>query len=449
LAKVAAKKAVILPDVFFQVIEDLSVKTVEPKPRMINIIQGEEWRASITAYLRNHYEPDSRAEMIRIQQRVKAYQIIEEELYKTSVTRPCLRCSSKDEGKEMLNQTHAGACGGHIRERALAVKVFRQGFYWPSIIDDATKLVKTCQACQKFSPNIQAPSQPTQLITPSWLLQRWGIGIVGPLIIAQGTHKFAVVVVKYFTKWIEVNTLVNIVVAGLKRFFWQNIICQFGVPREITVDNAKQFDCHLFKEFCYQIEVEAVFTSVYHPQSNEAAEKANTLIFTAIKKILENQSKGKWVEELPRAVWSHNTSVCRATKFTPFKLLYGEEPITPEEIKLHIARTNAEAVYSPTKAESKDLLEPERMKVVKNLQSYQNETKAWRDKEVRLKNIDVGDLVLIRSPRTEASSKLEPKWTGPFVVTEKTWLGSFRLADNEGRVLEHSWNADNLHRFFI
>jgi hypothetical protein len=105
LAKVAAKKAVILPDVFFQVIEDLSVKTVEPKPRMVNIIQGEEWRASITAYLRNHYEPDSRAEMIRIQQRVKAYQIIEEELYKTSVTRPCLRCSSKDEGKEMLNQT--------------------------------------------------------------------------------------------------------------------------------------------------------------------------------------------------------------------------------------------------------------------------------------------------------------------------------------------------------
>jgi hypothetical protein len=47
------------------------------------------------------------------------------------------------------------------------------------------------------------------------------------------------------------------------------------------------------------------------------------LIFTAIKKILEDQPKGKWVEELSRAVWSHNISVCRATKFTPFKLLYG------------------------------------------------------------------------------------------------------------------------------
>jgi hypothetical protein len=91
-------------------------------------------------------------------------------------------------------------------------------------------------------------------------------------------------------------------------------------------------------------------------------EKANALIFTAIKKILENQLKGKWVEELPRASWRHNTSICKAMKFTPFKLLYGEESETPEEIKLHSARTKMEATYSPRDAESKDLLEPERIK---------------------------------------------------------------------------------------
>jgi IS30 family transposase len=60
------------------------------------------------------------------------------------------------------------------------------------------------------------------------------------------------------------------------------------VPREITVDNAKQFDCHLFKDFCYQMGVKAAFASVYHPQSNGAVEKANALIFTAIKKIQES-----------------------------------------------------------------------------------------------------------------------------------------------------------------
>jgi hypothetical protein len=152
--------------------------------------------------------------------------------------------------------------------------------------------------------------------------------------------------------------------------------------------------------------VEASFMSVYHPQSIRAVEKANALIFTAIKKILENQPKGKWVEELPRAMWSHNTPICRAAKFTPFKLLYGEEPVTQEEIKLHSARTKTETTYNLSEAESKDLLEPERMKAVENLQSYQNETQAWRDKKVKLKNIEAGDLVLLQSPRTEASGKV-------------------------------------------
>jgi hypothetical protein len=75
--------------------------------------------------------------------------------------------------------------------------------------------------------------------------------------------------------------------------------------------------------------------------------------------------------------------------------LYGEEPITPEEIKLRSTRTKTMVIYSPREAESKDLLEPEHMMAVENLQSYQNETRAWRDKKGKLKNIEAGDLVLL------------------------------------------------------
>jgi hypothetical protein len=137
------------------------------------------------AYLRQHYEPDNSTVLIKMQQRAKAYQVIGDELYKTSVTGSLLRCFSKDEGNELFAQTHLGIRGGHIGSRALTAKVLRQGFYWPSIIDDASKPVTTCQECQKFLPNSKAPSQPSQLITPLWSLQRWGINIVGPLTTAQ------------------------------------------------------------------------------------------------------------------------------------------------------------------------------------------------------------------------------------------------------------------------
>jgi hypothetical protein len=54
------------------------------------------------AYLRHHYEPNNEAEFIRMHQRAKAYQIIGDDLYKTSVIGPLLRCLGKDEGKELL-----------------------------------------------------------------------------------------------------------------------------------------------------------------------------------------------------------------------------------------------------------------------------------------------------------------------------------------------------------
>jgi hypothetical protein len=46
---------------------------------------------------------------------------------------------------------------------------------------------------------------------------------------------------------------------------------------------------------------------------------------------------------LIKVVWSHNTTTSRSTGFTPFKLLFGDEAITPEEAKAGSIRTTASA----------------------------------------------------------------------------------------------------------
>jgi hypothetical protein len=79
--------------------------------------------------------------------------------------------------------------------------------------------------------------------------------------------------------------------------------------------------------------MKVTFASVYHPQSNGVVERANALIFKAIKKILNVEKNGKWAEVMSRVVWSHNTTVCRGTNFTPFQLLYEAEAVLPEEKK--------------------------------------------------------------------------------------------------------------------
>jgi hypothetical protein len=113
---------------------------------------------------------------------------------------------------------------------------------------------------------------------------------------------------------------------------------------------------------------------------------------------------------LPEAVWALNTTECRATGFTPFCLLYG----------------------------SKDLIDGDRVFALQALNKYQAQTKAWRDHAVIPREFSKGDLVLVRTARTESRGKLEPKWEGPFIVKTKASPSAYRLATPNGEDLEHS-----------
>ena len=127
------------------------------------------------------------------------------------------------------------------------------------------------------------------------------------------------------------------------------------------------------------------FASVRHPQSNGLVKRANNIILQGISKRLHGRPKGKWVEELTSIIWSHNTTESRATKFTPFKLLFGEEAILPEELTHKAPRVTLAKDTATTQDEeqqTKDLTEELRCQAVNNLRLYQAKTIRWRDKKV-------------------------------------------------------------------
>jgi hypothetical protein len=274
--------------------------------------------------------------------------------------------------------------------------------------------------------------------------------LLGPLPPAQGNLRYVVVSVEYFSKWIEAKPLAIITSVTIQKFFWQNIVCRFGVPKAITVDNGTQFDSKAFREFCDQIGMKIHFASVRHPESNGLVERANGIIMIGIMKLI-HQPRGKRPDELIKVVWSHNTTVSRSTCFTLFKLLFGDEAITPEEVKagsiriVASAEGEAEAEYSV----EKDAIEGIRLQDVENINKYQAETIKWRDRKVKLKNIKPGHLVLRRVANPETVGKLQLKWEGPFLVVSSSRPGSYRLKDMDGNDIPRSWNADELRRYYV
>jgi hypothetical protein len=88
----------------------------------------------------------------------------------------------------------------------------------------------------------------------------------------------------------------------------------------------------MFKDFCKQIRMNVAFTLVYHPQSNGAVERADALIFEAIKKILEGEKKGNWQRSCQKQ-YGAITLQYRVTNFTPFWLMYRADIVLLEEVK--------------------------------------------------------------------------------------------------------------------
>jgi hypothetical protein len=108
---------------------------------------------------------------------------------------------------------------------------------------------------------------------------------------------------------------------------------------------------------------------------------------TGIMKLIFNQPRGKWLDELIKVVWSHNTTISRSTGFTPFKLLFSDEAITPEEAKAGSIRTAALAEDEADYSVAKDAIEGTRLQAVENINKYQAETIKWHDRKVRLKTL--------------------------------------------------------------
>jgi hypothetical protein len=167
---------------------------------------------------------------------------------------------------------------------------------------------------------------------------------------------------------------------------------------------------------------------------------------TGIMKLIFNQPRGKCPDELIKVVWSHNTTISGSTGFTPFKLLFGDETITPEEAKARSIRTVASVEDEADYSMAKDAIDGIRLQAIENINKYQAETIKWRDRKVWLKNIKPGHLILRRVANLDTVGKLQLKWEGPFLVLSSSRPGSYRLKDMDDNDIPRSWNADELRR---
>nr|XP_010326102.1 uncharacterized protein K02A2.6-like [Solanum lycopersicum] len=116
-----------------------------------------------------------------------------------------------------------------------------------------------------------------------WPFVAWGmdvIGLIEPK--ASNGHRFILVAIDHFTKWVEAVTFKSVTKKVVVDFINFNIICRFGFPKVIITNNAANLNIHLMQEVCYQFKIEHQNSTPYRPKANVAIEAAKR----NIKKIL-------------------------------------------------------------------------------------------------------------------------------------------------------------------
>ncbi|XP_039686891.1 uncharacterized protein [Medicago truncatula] len=333
-------------------------------------------------------------------------------LYKRNFDTVLLRCVDKYEADLLIHEIHEGSFGIHPNGHTMAKKILQAGYYWMTMESDCYKHTRKCHKCQIYADKIHMPPTTLNLLSSPWPFSMWGIDMIGRIEPkASNGHRFILVAIDYFTKWVEAASYANVTKQVVVKFIKNHIICRYGIPNRIITDNGTNLNNKMMKELCDDFKIEHHNSSPYRPQMNGA---------------------------------------------TPFSLVYGTEAVLPVEVEIPSLRVLMEADLSEAewvqnRYDQLNLIEEKRMTALCHGQLYQKRMKQAFDKKVRPRKFKEGDLVLkkIFSFQPDSRGKWAPNYEGPYVVKRAFSGGAMTLQTMDGEELPRPVNTDAVKKYFV
>jgi predicted choloylglycine hydrolase len=162
------------PGVFVEELPSPSIKqpgriTPEPPAPTIQImVITRSWTQDFIDYIKENKLSANKEEATRIIRRSNNYVLVGDNLYRRATSSGVLlKCITREEGKEILEEIHSGCCGNHAASRTLVGKTFCTDFYWPTALKDAEELVRQCKVCQIFTRQAHIPAHELNCIPPT------------------------------------------------------------------------------------------------------------------------------------------------------------------------------------------------------------------------------------------------------------------------------------------
>ena len=178
-------------------------------------------------------------------------------------------------------------------------------------------------------------------------------------------------------------------------------------------------------------------TSPYHPQTNGQTERFNQTFIKLIRIHAENNPQ-IWDKWIPFVTMAYRFRQHSSTKFSPFELMFGKQPIDFNNYQLNPTEEQKSQILQRN-SEIKQLIESIRPAALKNIEKAQIQQKITQNTDNNISDelLPANSKVMVKSLKL-VPAKLSPKYAGPYQVDSQTPQGNYYLRDRTKQILKNS-----------
>ncbi|KAH9657886.1 Endonuclease [Citrus sinensis] len=233
--------------------------------------------------------------------------------------------------KEVIKECHDSKWAGHPGiERTTAL--VQASYFWPHMRDDIEAYVRTCLVCQQDKVDHQLPAgllEPLPLATRPW--ESVSMDFITSLPKSEGCGSIMVVVDRYSKYATFIAAPVDCKADEAARLFVKHIVKFWGVPKSIVNDRDPRFTGRFWTELFKMLGTDLKFSTSFHPQTDGQTERINGLLEMYLRHYVSAHQRD-WAKLLDIAQFSYNLQRSEATGKSPFEIIMGFQPMTPNAI---------------------------------------------------------------------------------------------------------------------
>jgi len=352
----------------------------------------------------------------------------------------------------ILDEHHNSVTAGHLGVFKTYHRI-RQRYYWPKMRQDIGKYIRRCQTCQKVKYDQTTPAGllgQRRSVDKPWVML--SADLIGPLPRSTKGYKYLLVVSDTFTKFTLMFPLRAATATLVAKHIEEDVFMVFGVPNYFICDNGSEFIGKPTKKVLHDYKVKLVLNAKRHPQANPT-ERTNRTIITMLRAYISENHR-HWDKDLAHLGFALRTAVQETTGHTPAFLTFGRElQASGEGYALLDDPSSIPAVGNATDhATHLKKLDEIFKTVTKKLDIAHKKSADRYNLRRRSLEFNVGDLVLKRNfVQSDAaayfSSKLTPRFTGPYRIDKRTSSVTYVLKDMDGSNIG-VWHVSDLKPYY-